>query len=408
MIDPLLEAETPKIFLLSRSSPKGSAAKRALDAFNFTRSESERITSFQDLSPAEIEVLDGDISLPGLGLEKRTIDEVRSEDTLAKKESPDIATITKELQMIDASFEELDKNFASLSETQKERRTSTLMNDLLIILDSARKAGVDENVIRGLLPSTYTIKERSPFIKRLREWPAGHPGDYVTIDMLVNKEGAGDEGTFSGYLGHFILESQIAQQHREKLKIQSDLITKTCQEHPGSTIVSIGCGSAKEMIKNIPAIRESGMRVVLVDSDPNALKAAFANLHSLGDNLILEECNVVRYKTLIRRFLNIDKKKIHLIYMGGLLDYLAEKISKRLIQALSSNLLSEEGTIMFTNIAEGNPYRPLIEILANWVMITRSQSKMMDLLKETGIGQTNQKLYREPTGLTWIAQATKI
>ena len=79
MIDPLLKVGTPKIFLLSRSSPNGSAAERALDAFNFTRSESERITSFQDLSPAEIKVLDGDISLPDLGLETRTIDKVRSE-----------------------------------------------------------------------------------------------------------------------------------------------------------------------------------------------------------------------------------------------------------------------------------------------------------------------------------------
>lgn len=338
---------------------------------------------------------------------KRTLDHTPTKPNNDPAEKPGPEELRAKFQAIDAKFKELEENFHLYPKSQKEKETRRLMDDLFSALLLAQEAKLDQKTIRGLLRQTYQIHGQSPFIRRLQEWPEGYPGDFRTIEMLVRGEGAGDLKTLNGQIGRLALESDIAQQHREKLKIQSELIAQACSKHPQSTIISLGCGSAREMLKNLPNIIQTGMQIILVDSDPKALKAASKNLQPLGDNLTLVNLNIMRYKTLIKRLLSVNKNEVSLIYLGGLLDYFKEKPSKLLIKALSTEILSSGGTIMFTNLAEKNPYQPWIEILANWVIIMRSRIEMLELLQATGLAQSQQTLNRDPTGLTWLAQASK-
>ena len=94
-----------------------------------------------------------------------------------------------------------------------------------------------------------------------------------------------------------------------------------------------------------------------------------------------------------------------LVYAGGLFDYLPEGIIKLLVSQICKRFVQDGGCFMFTNIKKNNPYRDWIEVLGNWHLIERDQDEMHKIIAYTGFKDSS--LYKEKTGLTWIAKAFK-
>jgi extracellular factor (EF) 3-hydroxypalmitic acid methyl ester biosynthesis protein len=73
-----------------------------------------------------------------------------------------------------------------------------------------------------------------------------------------------------------------------------------------------------------------------------------------------------------------------------------------LLRVIFHDLLRPGGILLFTNIAEGNPWRPLMEYGSNWTLIERSEARILEICREAGIAASSISVTRETTGLTLI------
>ena len=96
-----------------------------------------------------------------------------------------------------------------------------------------------------------------------------------------------------------------------------------------------------------------------------------------------------------------------LVLAGGLFDYLPDRQAAYLIQHACS-LLRRGGTFFFTNIARGNPYRPLIEYFGDWFLIERSEEDVLRLCDEAGVPRGAVEIEREETGLTLLIEIRQL
>jgi len=68
--------------------------------------------------------------------------------------------------------------------------------------------------------------------------------------------------------------------------------------------------------------------------------------------------------------------------------------------------LAPGGRGFVSNIAEGNPFRPWIEYLADWWLIERTEVGVVRLLEEAGFDPRRVRISRDSTGLALMAEAT--
>ena len=78
-----------------------------------------------------------------------------------------------------------------------------------------------------------------------------------------------------------------------------------------------------------------------------------------------------------------------------------------LLRAIYEDLLRPGGILLFTNIAEGNPWRLLMEYGANWTLIERSEAGIIGICREAGIAISSVSVTRENTGLTLITRVVR-
>jgi hypothetical protein len=71
------------------------------------------------------------------------------------------------------------------------------------------------------------------------------------------------------------------------------------------------------------------------------------------------------------------------------------------------DLLVPGGRLLFSNIAQGNPFRPWIEYLADWRLIERTEADLRRLLDETGFHANEPRIFRDSTELALLAEATR-
>lgn len=310
--------------------------------------------------------------------------------------------IGKILRAIELKFCELETKAQQMSFKELFNEAASLVHRLTCAIQYAQKNGWEKDDIRSELLNTWRIHSNSSFIKHIQTWPRGFPGDFEVINMIVDREEKTPTNTLGGMLGFIAVNSLITQQHREKLRIQSELIRHICNSVKSPNIVSIACGSSRDVERNLKEIKDSGAKILLIDFDKEALADSANRLQSVKDQVSILQTNVRRLPKLVQELAERNGK-FHLIYAGGLFDYLPEGIIKLVLQKMSSDFIHKDGTLMFTNIKTGNPFQPWMEVMGNWSLIERSEEEMKDLLSCTKL--PNQELSLEPTGLTWIAKA---
>ncbi len=248
------------------------------------------------------------------------------------------------------------------------------------------------------------IHSKSSFIKRLQLWPEGYQGDYLTIEQLCSNNFYEEDYNLENYLERYALNSSIAQQHRNKVQIQSLEIIECLNGRFDPTILLCASGSAYDLRMVQDKVgRKKDFTIILNDLDEKAL--AFSKdrlIPSIREKIIFDHGNVI---STIRN-LNKNYDKIDLILFGGLFDYLSNKqISFSLKNAYEH--LKKGGKILFTNIGVNNPYKLWIELCANWELIERSVEMNLNICLDAGIPSRNIRQYQDYSGLTNIVEIIK-
>ena len=78
----------------------------------------------------------------------------------------------------------------------------------------AETQGYSRQQIAKVVAPARAIHAKSPFIKRLQEWPRGYPGDFETVEYICNSINQAQPDSFAFHYERMCLNSTLAQQHR--------------------------------------------------------------------------------------------------------------------------------------------------------------------------------------------------
>jgi SAM-dependent methyltransferase len=271
------------------------------------------------------------------------------------------------------------------------------VHQLCACILECEEAGLTRDDIVTFLEPVRAIHRRSPFVSRLQEWPRKYPGDFETVEYIMNARNGAPENTLEWHCEEYSLNFSIAQQHRNKVQHQAERILRTLSASRTPTILALACGSVPDVRKLLPMLLRSDARIVLNDADPAALAFAAEALCELGDRCEFVEGNALMVMRDLARMGHFD-----LVLAGGLFDYLKDRPASFLIHNVVSRLLRPDGSFFFTNIARGNPWRPLIEYFGDWFLIERSREQIEDLCLAAGISSRGIEISRDSTGLALL------
>jgi extracellular factor (EF) 3-hydroxypalmitic acid methyl ester biosynthesis protein len=228
-------------------------------------------------------------------------------------------------------------------------------------------------------------------MRRCQEWPRGYSGDFETIEYLATAMNQSIPGSLGWHFENVLLQSPIVQQHLNKLRIQSMEIGRAVTRIRNARVLSIACGGCLDWEPVLPCLKDFAGEIVLNDYEPTALEVAERRLGSATRRYRLAPGNALRVMKHLSNLARFD-----LVVAGGLFDYLPDRVIVFLLRVISQDLLAPGGVFLFTNIAEGNPWRALMEYGANWTLIERSEERIRELCREAGILEDSLSLDGSP------------
>jgi extracellular factor (EF) 3-hydroxypalmitic acid methyl ester biosynthesis protein len=286
-------------------------------------------------------------------------------------------------------------------EPELYHRLLAVVHQICAAILQCEGADMSRDEIVHLLEPVRAVHARSPFVNRLQTWPRGYPGDFETVEYLIDGTNRA-EGRIARSCEAYALSRSIAQQHRNKVHHQAARLMRTLRSNPGRTrIASIACGSCPDLRLIADQLPPLIGELWLNDLDADALAFSHRALQPVADRCHFRQADAL---TFARR---LPRGAFDLILAGGLFDYLDERQATLLIQ-MSYRALGPGGTFYFTNIANGNPYRSLIEYFGNWTLIERSEADLIRYCQAAGIPAANITMRREETGLALLVEVAKL
>ncbi|MBI5055772.1 MAG: class I SAM-dependent methyltransferase [Nitrospirae bacterium] len=277
------------------------------------------------------------------------------------------------------------------------------MHDLCFHILEAERNGMSLSEIEETIKPARDIHSRSVFVKRMQDWPRKYPGDFETVEYICDLENRSTYGKVEYYIEEYALNSAMAQQHRNKVQRQSEIILDALLNGgPGRKILSVGCGGSRDFLKIKKYIHDVRCEIVLHDIDSDALELSRERLNGLSAGIHLIKGNFLQSLRTIEMSGPFD-----VILAGGLFDYLSDKHISFFLKYAFNKMLNQNGILFFTNIKRGNPYKVWQEYLADWKLIYRDEDEIIGLLTAAGFSPSDFKIEKDETGLTFLVTAQK-
>lgn len=275
------------------------------------------------------------------------------------------------------------------------------VHELCTLLQAAEQASMTTPTIREAAATAHRIHGESRFISRLQRWPRGYPGDFETIEMILGGARLPEAPRLSDALEYIALSSPAAQQHRNKVAAQRELLDATAESNGAACVLVMACGSAPDVRAARTLLRSADATIVLNDADAEALAFARAGLERARP-LARVECVEGNALRGVRSFEKLGP--FDLVMAGGLFDYLSDRQIEFVVSHAVRRLLKPGGTLFFTNIATGNPYRVWMEYCADWRLIERSEAEIRSLVAGSVDQPLEIEITRDATGLTHLVR----
>jgi extracellular factor (EF) 3-hydroxypalmitic acid methyl ester biosynthesis protein len=99
-----------------------------------------------------------------------------------------------------------------------------------------------------------------------------------------------------------------------------------------------------------------------------------------------------------------DEGPFDVVVCGTLFDYLDDRTIVVLLKEIRERTLKVGGSVLFTNIAEGNPFRVWMEAIADWRLSHRSEADIRRIVEAAGFDLHGLSIRRDETGLTHLIE----
>ncbi len=242
---------------------------------------------------------------------------------------------------------------------------------------------------------TDPVFRLSKFYERIRAWPAGQPGDYLTLEQVYRNEAC--SAGVGYHLDRYGLSRPLAVGVRSRMRTLARLLElRAAAEAPAGNWLNLGCGSCRELL-SLPD--DSASRTIhCVDTDRDAL--AFAERLLAGkrigttDFLAENALRFCRADRNVRRF-----GAFSTIYSAGLFDYLTSDALSRLLGALWDSL--REGGLLIAPFKDAQRYDTFdYHWLSKWhFFYQREEGQYREILANAGIPDSAVRVQRDDSGL---------
>jgi SAM-dependent methyltransferase len=284
-----------------------------------------------------------------------------------------------------------------------------LLRDFPAVVRQARETGLSDHDLATVLIPLADVVSASALIRRAQQQPRGHAGDFEIIEYLLARRSDNEPGTWGRMFEDFLLHSDAAQQHHNKIAHQAALI-EAClaggPSRPARSILLIASGAAADLRRIDPTLLQPGDRIVLNDIDPDALTRALAELPAAtAARTTTVPGNALRKSAELAA----DAGPFDLVLAGGLFDYLDQRPAQVLVRAVLNRLCRPGGTFYFSNIATGNPFATAMKYGANWPLIEREEADIEAVVHAAAPAEVQTTtIRRDATGLTLLAEIKRV
>lgn len=311
---------------------------------------------------------------------------------------------------LDAATEHYVRGLRELGQRceTKDENAGETFNDLVMLNHAMlqvcaqfEEAVADKDRIKAARVRFYArtnpILSKSYCINRVRTWPLGHQGDYLTL------EGAYRNTPLSKGIGYYLdkyfLSTALAVGARERIENLAGLLKKELVTRKSPRVLDIACGSCREVIEIAPEIKQSGARLECMDLDSDALNFALNRISYTGlssEQILFHQYNALRlfdYETAAAEFGTYD-----LIYSVGYFDYLPDDFLVKLLRSMY--LILNPGGKLIMAFKDSDRYQSQVyHWIADWDgFYQRKMDDFARLLKEASIPEHALTLTRSKSG----------
>lgn len=297
------------------------------------------------------------------------------------------------------------------ADSKKLLEEFTVLNDAMLDACAVFEYQVaDMEIIKqvraSFIEKTNPFFSKSYLFNRVRTWPQGHQGDFMTLELNYRKatlsEGIGY------YFDKYFLAAPLAVAVRERLYKMRDLLKNELDSRISPKVLDVACGSCREVFELSPEIKASGAKIMCLDLDTDALKFAlerFSNAGVLSNQVDFLSYNALRmfdYETAERDFGKQD-----VIFSLGFFDYLPDDFLVKLLKSLY--LLLAPGGKLIAPFKEGTRYRSHeFHWFAHWDgFLQRSKPDFDRILKQAEIPESALSMTQIDSGAIIFYSAEK-
>ena len=229
--------------------------------------------------------------------------------------------------------------------------------------------------------------------------PRVYPGDFELIDKIYTQYCSHSEH-WAAWDRHFhSLPTFVAVRNRkayfQKLLEKSiPNYSKTASNFKVLNLLSGSCRPTKEFLQ---VHHPESMQFDCVEVDRHAIEYASGLLGHLGSSVRFVNQNVFRFK---------PDTTYDLIWASGLFNYLDDKLFVHMLRHVAS-WMSPGAKLAIGIVSDTNPNIDYLEVLFDWRVYHRSETKILSLVKEAGLGSFSQKLFSEPLNAIQFLELVK-
>jgi CRP-like cAMP-binding protein/SAM-dependent methyltransferase len=237
--------------------------------------------------------------------------------------------------------------------------------------------------------------------------PRGYAGDFMTIEFMYENSPSGT-GRLGTTLDAAILDSPTCRAVRNRRGLLAGEIRRELDDHPDRPVrvASFACGPAREAYDVYTTLTDPARLVsTLLDIDFQALAfvAEWSEQLRVKRHVHLKQANLV-FLALGREQVAIEPQD--LIYSIGLIDYFEDEFVVRLLNSIHG-LLRPGGRAILGNFHPRNWMRAVMDHLAEWKLIHRSEDDMNRLFAKSAFGRPCTRILTEPEGINLFAECAR-
>jgi extracellular factor (EF) 3-hydroxypalmitic acid methyl ester biosynthesis protein len=246
----------------------------------------------------------------------------------------------------------------------------------------------------------HTYVMCAPFIHHIYAKPLGFAGDYGALQKLLADPYEG-RSLFAKMLNAWLVLNPAGDAYRMRVQTLTDHLQMQAQDCHAKgqefRTLSIGCGAANEIVEFLKNEELSNnANITLVDFNDPTLEAAKAQVTRTQR----EYWRLTRVRWIKQSLQSFVADEIRLRKKGGiscgpvvraqgyefisctgLLDYFSDRVCRRLISALWTNL-APGGRLLICNFTPANPIQHFMTYLLDWKLIYRNAEELRALLPE--------------------------